>query len=217
MPVFNQNALHAPVIDPLSSAPASPSEGQLYYSTTSKTMYYWNGTGWIPMDGSGGGSGYDYILLQHQETSGTNGGTDNSKNSWIQRKLNAIVHDDTGSVVVSSNNFTLPAGTYEILSSYQRNEDDNVTMARLRLYNSTDSQVVLYGTTTRVPANGGSGGREFARALTLRGKFTIPSSKTFRIDMMQSEANGSSWAFGAAYSNVGAPEVYGEIELRKVA
>ena len=54
---MNKNQLQLPVIDNESSAPASPVEGQMYFDTTpgDKTMYFYNGTAWIEMDGSGSG------------------------------------------------------------------------------------------------------------------------------------------------------------------
>jgi len=54
---MNKNSITLPVIDPLPSAPASPVEGQMYFDTTAgdKTMYFYNGTAWIEMDGSGSG------------------------------------------------------------------------------------------------------------------------------------------------------------------
>ena len=54
---MNQNELQLPVIDNEGTAPSTPVEGQMYFDTTAgdKTMYFWNGTTWIEMDGSGSG------------------------------------------------------------------------------------------------------------------------------------------------------------------
>ncbi len=54
---MNKNQLQLPVIDNEATAPASPVEGQMYFDTTigDKTMYFYNGTAWIEMDGSGSG------------------------------------------------------------------------------------------------------------------------------------------------------------------
>ena len=54
---MNKNQLQLPVIDNESTAPASPVEGQMYFDTTpgDKTMYFYNGTAWVEMDGSGSG------------------------------------------------------------------------------------------------------------------------------------------------------------------
>jgi hypothetical protein len=53
---FNQNELQNVVIDPTPAAPTT-TEGAMYFDTTAldKTMYYWNGSSWVPMDGSGTG------------------------------------------------------------------------------------------------------------------------------------------------------------------
>jgi len=55
--LMNQNELQLPVIDNESTAPSSPVQGQMYFDTTAgdKTMYFYNGTAWIEMDGSGSG------------------------------------------------------------------------------------------------------------------------------------------------------------------
>ena len=54
---LNQNQLQAPAIESLAAAPGTPVEGQMYFDSTAldKTMYYWNGTSWVAMDGSSTG------------------------------------------------------------------------------------------------------------------------------------------------------------------
>jgi len=54
---MNKNELQLPVIDNEATAPSSPVEGQMYFDTTAgdKTMYFYNGTTWVEMDGTGSG------------------------------------------------------------------------------------------------------------------------------------------------------------------
>ena len=54
---FNKNQIIAPAIESLATAPGTPVEGQMYFDSTAldKTMYFWNGTSWIEMDGTGSG------------------------------------------------------------------------------------------------------------------------------------------------------------------
>ncbi len=44
-----QNELQNAVIQPLSTAPASPKEGQIYYNSSDKFIYRYNGTAWGPV------------------------------------------------------------------------------------------------------------------------------------------------------------------------
>ena len=54
---FNKNQLIQPVMENSAAQPASPVEGQMYFDTTvgDKTMYFYNGTAWVEMDGTGSG------------------------------------------------------------------------------------------------------------------------------------------------------------------
>ena len=52
-----------------------------------------------------------YIILEHQETSGTGGGSSTS-GSWETRTINTEVTDTNSDCTLSANQFTLAAGTY---------------------------------------------------------------------------------------------------------
>ena len=76
--LMNQNELQLPVIDNESTAPSTPVQGQMYFDTTAgdKTMYFYNGTAWIEMDGSGSGvvsltpTNGTFIDITQNQTSG---------------------------------------------------------------------------------------------------------------------------------------------------
>ena len=55
---MNKNQLITPVIETGTTNPAvgtNPVVGQMFYNTTDNIMYFYNGTAWITMDGSGSG------------------------------------------------------------------------------------------------------------------------------------------------------------------
>ena len=47
---FNKNEIQNVRTQNLASAPGSPVTGQRYYDTVNLSEYFWNGTGWIPVD-----------------------------------------------------------------------------------------------------------------------------------------------------------------------
>jgi len=146
------------------------------------------------------------LHLQHRETSGTNGGTATA-GSWQTRTLNTEVTDTIGSTL-SSNTFTLPAGTYEIEAFMPALI---VNLHKSRLYNVTDSSVAVLGTSSYSGASGAVG--DYSPSLC-RGRFTIASTKTFRMEHRVSATRASD-GYGVA-SSFGDTEVYSDVFIRKV-
>lgn len=44
---LNKNQIQNAILQPLSTAPANPKEGQIYYNSTDKNLYRYNGTSWV--------------------------------------------------------------------------------------------------------------------------------------------------------------------------
>ena len=155
-------------------------------------------------DNVGGG----YILLQDQKTLGTAGGGATA-NTWQTRDLTNEVSDTGSACTLSSNQFTLLAGTYRINASAPAYQ---VAVHRLRLKNVTDTTYPLYGLTAF--SHGTSPSSQTHSALN--GEFTIASSKAFSLEhFTQSTSASTGLGIGAG---VGAgTEIYGQVELWKVA
>jgi hypothetical protein len=54
---LNKNELQNAVVQPLAAEPSNPKKGQIFMYTTDNTMYFYNGSTWIPCGTSGGGGG----------------------------------------------------------------------------------------------------------------------------------------------------------------
>ncbi len=146
-----------------------------------------------------------YILIRDEKSSGTAGGTF-TLGDWRTRDLNTIVQDETGNVTLSSNQFTLPAGTYRFLAVAPARI---VNVHKLRLQNTTDATTVEEGVNTIAHvADSGTTNAWVTR------EFTITASKTFELQH-RSTATQATDGFGVATSF--GVEVYATIELVKVA
>lgn len=122
------------------------------------------------------------------------------------RPLNTLVDSGTIGVTLSSNQFTLPAGSYYI-DGYSVAHRVGFNKARLR--NITDSTTAIIGTS--VNSNTTTG--DITTSL-MSGYVTIATSKTFEVQHYTTSANATNGLGNAASS--GESEVYCNIKITKV-
>ena len=147
-----------------------------------------------------------YAIICDQKTDGTNGGTFTS-GAWRTRDLNTEIADPDSIVSISSNRFTLGAGTYLIEASAPAHD---VARHQTRIYNVTDAAVVQYGMGELI----GTSDTVSSTSLVV-GRVTITGSKAFEIQH-RSQSTKSSTGFGAATS-FGGVEIYTLVRIYKEA
>ena len=109
---MNRNQLLLPVIDNESSVPATGSEvaGQMYYNDSTNIMYFYNGSSWIEMDGTGS------CVSSFKATDGTY--IDYSPNTastgavTLTGDLSASGTADSTTFLRGDNTWAAPAGSY---------------------------------------------------------------------------------------------------------
>ena len=111
-----------------------------------------------------------YAVIADQKTLGTDGGGFAS-GAWRTRDLNTELFDPDGIVSISSNQFTLGAGTYFIAFSAPGH---SVARHNVRLYDVTNSSVEATGTSEYAPS--GVNNRSFGF-----GRVTITADTTYEI------------------------------------
>ncbi len=132
----------------------------------------------------------DYVRLRHRQSTGTAGGTATA-GAWYTCPLNEETQDTAGICTLSSNEFSLPAGTYQVAALQNFCITGN-TM--IRLYNVTDSTEVARGSFLIVYTGGYSGGPSILQA-----RFTLAGTKTLRLEYKvgttrATDGLGSAWA-----------------------
>lgn len=99
----------------------------------------YNGTAWVSLSAS---LSYSIAVIGHQTSAGASGGSISS-GSWVTRPLTTELSDPSSIVSISSNTFTLGAGTYEI------NADSPIYAGdqhQSRLFNVSGSATAALGT-----------------------------------------------------------------------
>ena len=161
-----------------------------------------DGSGNLSFGADSGGLNASYARLADVKGTTTQGGSFTS-GAWRTRDITTEETDPDGIVSISSNQFTLQAGTYHIDASCCAVGVDNHSA---RIYNVTDSSTTLTGLANKNQEDNVS---DYAH---VRGQFTIAAAKTFELQH-RCYTTVSTHGFGAysSWNN----NVYSIIEIHK--
>lgn len=152
------------------------------------------------------GSGAPDVIIEDQKSSGTDGGTFSS-GADRTRTLNTLVRNVGTLVTLSSNQFTLPAGTYYIEWSAPAMQVHN---HQTLLYNVTAATTVARGT-SEFTNNGGTYASNFSHGSAV---VTVAVSTAFEI-RHRSQLTGTTFGFGRA-GGLGT-EIYTRVKIWRTA
>lgn len=147
----------------------------------------------------------------YQVSSGTAGGTGTS-GAWTKYPISGYLQNDLGLSAVSSNQWALPAGTYEVTGGALIFGD--VGSVKWRFQNVTDSTTVVQSLTGNY--NNITGPHYLPLVVPIGIKFTIASTKTFEIDYWMQSTTGGNNDLGFPWSNPGTVENYGFLTINKI-
>lgn len=149
-----------------------------------------------------------YVHIQHRVGSGINGGTLTAW-TWLTRPITDIQTDTHSicSINLSSDYFTLPAGTYTINVDAHAHDCGS---HHIRLYNLTDGTVITVGMTCYMAATDAT-----STNATLVWTFTLSGVKDLQI---HHESSGTKTTTGMGLSQVGFgdDEIFMDIQIWKI-
>lgn len=148
--------------------------------------------------------------LQHQEASGVAGATLTS-GAWDTRTINTVIINEITGASLSSNQITLPAGTYTLNAQLEFYLDGNVSKFQTRLRNISDSITEILGQGHRKIFN--SGGADESNRFNVRKKLTVVSTKTFELQYFSTTSTPSS---EGQPSSTGEGEMYADVWIEKI-
>jgi len=145
------------------------------------------------------------LHVRDQKTSGTEGGT--SISGTQVRTLNTVVSNGISGASLSSNQITLPAGTYDIFASVPA-----MSAPRHKAWLRTSGgSLIVAGS-----SEGTAGSTSVVTRSLIKGRFTLAVATVLEIAHYTSAALAST-GLGYAGGAAGIPEVYTDITIRKVA
>lgn len=150
-------------------------------------------------------SGPTFLVARDEKTVGTGGGTSTAGTNT--RVLNTVQHNSISGASLSSNQITLPAGTYSVMAlcpSYRSYKN------KAYLYNVTDSTNTIPGQSSQ------NDGVAYSQTIAqVQGVFTITGTKVFELRHYIEVSQGD--GLGVASNNSAAGvEVYATISIEKI-
>ena len=144
------------------------------------------------------------IICDGNKSSGTHGGQPSNTSSYLKRDLNTEIADPDGIVSLSSNQFTLQAGSYYIHAAAPGHR---MNQHQARLYNATDGAVVQYGMSAH--SSDGNSGNSIAHVYA---RVTISGAKAFEIQHRCSNTDGEGFGLANSFGN---NQIYTLVEIFK--
>ena len=154
-----------------------------------------------------GGLFASYAQVCDRKSSGSHGGSFAS-GDWRTRELNTEAFDPDGIVTLSSNQFTLQAGSYFINAMAPA---QSVVNHQLRLRNITDSNNALFGFSAYASQSSGNATDDNDYAF-LKGRITLSGAKTFEL---QHRCNTTRNGAGFGQPSTFGEETYASVEIYK--
>ena len=144
------------------------------------------------------------LHVRDEKAAGTASGTATS-GSFQTRVLNTVMTNEISGASLSSNQITLPSGTYFVYANAQLWSS---ARGKIKLRNVTDSSDTIIG-------GCGYSGSGAAAISFLSGRFTIASQKTFELQH-RNETTKTTDGYGVE-ANYGVAEVFADVQIWKVA
>ena len=123
--------------------------------------------------------------------------------SWDQRNLTTVLTNEITSASLSSNEISLPAGSYWTSCSAPATDSN---AHRLRLQNTTDATTLLVGLNAFNTSGDGS-----STTAVLYGRFTLSGTRTIQLQHRVAVSNP-----GGTASSFGVVEVYADVQIWKI-
>ncbi len=179
--------------------------GMQIFNTDTLVVEFYDGTSWVSGGGSGGAS--ETAIINETQVSGTAGGT-GTVSTWNTRILNTVQTPQSW-LSLSSNQFTLQPGTYQIYATAPASQ---VQIHKSKLYDITNTADVLIGSSEYSGFSGGVGAQSES---IIAGQFTVLSPTTFEIQHNITVSTGTQ-DFGIQSSFASTSEVYTQVEITKI-
>ena len=152
------------------------------------------------------GAARSYAVFYDEKAQSTSGGSFTS-GAWRTRDLQTTQINNITSCSLSSNQITLPAGTYFVIS---RAPAYSIYRHQSRLQNITDSTTAILGATC-FAADGDNGWSQSF----IMGQFTIAGTKTFELQHQSSNTKNGD-GFGTATDAFVSVSIYSNITIEKI-
>lgn len=154
------------------------------------------------------------LHVREEQSANTASSCNFSGSAWSTLVLNTTKTNEINSASLSSNQITLPAGTYYIdasVPSYATGQSGSIYKIRLR---NTTSSATLVVSPTYSSTGGGVSSASFAQ--TMRGRFTLSGTSVLEIQFWQNNGTGAliGGTRSSSYSEV---EIYTDATITRVA